>query len=108
MTEQNSSKGYAMTPTTPPPSSEGKVHTEEHKVSGERLLSRVKELVHEGNIRRITIKNDEGRTLLEIPLTVGVVGAVLVPVFVAVGAIAALAADYTLEVEKVDTAAPVA
>jgi len=104
MTDQNSSKGYAMTPTTPPPSSEGKVHTEEHKVSGERLLSRVKELVHEGNIRRITIKNDQGHTLMEVPLTVGVVGAVLLPIWVAIGALAALAADYTLVVEKVDKA----
>ncbi|HSC33246.1 MAG TPA: DUF4342 domain-containing protein [Gemmatimonadaceae bacterium] len=104
MTEQNSSKGYAMTPTTPPPSSEGKVHTEEHKVSGERLLSRVKELVHEGNIRRITIKNEQGHTLMEVPLTVGVVGAVLLPIWVAIGALAALAANYTLVVEKVDKA----
>ena len=87
---------------------EAQVHTEQHRVDGPRLLAKVKELIHQGNIRRITIKNDDGRTLLEIPLTVGVVGAVLVPVFVAVGAIAALAADYTLEVEKVDTAAPVA
>lgn len=93
-----------MTPTTPPPSSEGKVHTEEHKVSGERLLSRVKELVHEGNIRRITIKNEQGHTLMEVPLTFGVVGAVLLPIWVAIGALAALAANYTLVVEKVDKA----
>ncbi len=93
-----------MTPTTPPPSSEGKVHTEEHKVSGERLLSRVKELVHEGNIRRITIKNDQGHTLMEVPLTVGVVGAVLLPIWVAIGAVAALASHYTLVVEKTDKA----
>ena len=104
MTEQNSSKGYAMTPTTPPPSSEEKIHTEEHKVSGERLLSRVKELVHQGNIRRITIKNEQGHTLMEVPLTVGVVGAVLLPIWVAIGALAALAANYTLVVEKVDKA----
>ena len=78
------------------------MHTEEHKVSGERLLSRVKELVHEGNIRRITIKNDQGHTLMELPLTVGVVGAVLLPIWVAIGALAALAANYTLVVEKVE------
>jgi uncharacterized protein DUF4342 len=87
---------------------ESAVHTEQHRVDGPRLLAKVKELIHEGNVRRITIKNDEGRTLLEIPLTFGVVGAVLVPVFVAVGAIAALAADYTLDVEKMDSATPVA
>ena len=85
---------------------ESPVQTEQHRVDGPRLLAKVKELIHEGNIRRIRIKNDDGHTLLEIPLTLGVVGAVLVPVFVAVGAIAALAADYTLEVERVDPAAP--
>lgn len=75
---------------------------EEYKVKGERLLARVKELVHEGNIRRITIKNDDGHAIVEFPLTLGVVGAVLLPVWVAVGAIAALAADYTLVVEKAE------
>lgn len=84
------------------PRLEAKVHTEEHKVSGENLLGRIKELVHQGNIRRIIIKNSEGHKLLEIPLTVGVVGAVLLPIWVAVGAIAALAKDYTLEVERQD------
>lgn len=81
---------------------EAPVRTEELEVGGERLLAKIKELVHEGNVRRIMIKNDDGRTLLEIPLTVGVVGAVLMPVWVAVGAIAAMAADYTLLVEKVE------
>ncbi len=75
-------------------------HTEEHRVSGEGLVAKVKELIHEGNVRRIIVKNDEGRTLLEIPLTVGVVGAVFLPVLVALGAIAALAKSYTLVVEK--------
>lgn len=74
--------------------------TESHKVSGEGLVAKVKELVREGNVRRIKVKNDEGRTLLEIPLTVGVVGMALIPVWVALGAIAALAADYTLEIER--------
>lgn len=73
---------------------------EEHRISGERLVSRVKELVHQGNIRRIILKNEAGHTILEIPLTVGVVGAVLVPVWVALGSIAALASHYTLVVEK--------
>jgi hypothetical protein len=73
---------------------------EEHRVSGEGLVAKVKELIHEGNVRRIIVKNEEGRTLLEIPLTVGVVGAVFLPVLVALGAIAALAKSYTLVVEK--------
>lgn len=74
--------------------------TEQHKVKGARLLERIKSLVHQGNVRRIVIKGEEGHTLMEIPLTVGVVGAALMPVWVAVGAIAALAADYTIEVER--------
>jgi hypothetical protein len=77
------------------------VRRERHKVTGERLLERIKQLIHQGNIRRIIIKDDKDRTILEIPLTIGVVGAVLVPMFVAIGAIAALAADYTIEVEKI-------
>ena len=74
--------------------------TEEYKIDGKDLLSRVKEIVHQGNARRIIIKNEQGHALLEIPLTFGVVGAVLMPVWVAIGAIAALTAHYTLVVEK--------
>jgi Domain of unknown function (DUF4342) len=74
--------------------------TEEHKVPSEKLVERVKELIREGNARRIIVKNDQGHSLIEIPLTVGVVGAVLMPVWVALGAIAALATHYTLVVEK--------
>jgi hypothetical protein len=83
------------------------VHTEEHRVSGERLVARVKELVHQGNVRRIIVKDDDGRTVLEIPLTLGVVGAVLLPSLVALGAIAALAANYTVVVQKEEPAAVV-
>jgi len=72
----------------------------EFKVKGEDLLKKIKELIHEGNIRRIIIKNADGKTLIEIPVTLGLVGAVLLPVLAAVGAIAALAADYTIEVER--------
>ncbi len=81
---------------------EEEAQTEEHKVKGEGLISKIKELIHEGNITRIIIKNDEGRTLIEIPLTIGVVGIALAPVLAAVGAIGALAADLTIVVEKVD------
>src|SRR5438477_4489988 len=79
-----------------------KVHTEEYRFSGEELVSRVKELVHEGNIRRIIIKDEGGRPLIEIPLTLGVIGAALLPVWAAVGAIAAMAANYTVVVERAD------
>jgi hypothetical protein len=73
---------------------------EEVKVKGEDLLKKVKELIHEGNIRRIIIKNDDGDTYIEIPLTLGVVGMVVAPILAAVGAIAALASNFTIEIVK--------
>jgi hypothetical protein len=72
----------------------------EFKVTGEELLAKIKELIHEGNVRKIIIKNDKGETYLEIPVTIGLIGAILAPVFAAVGALAALAANFTIEVEK--------
>jgi hypothetical protein len=81
---------------------EGKTRTEEFRVSGEQLLGKIKELIHEGNIRRIIIKNKEGQTIVEFPVTVGVLGAVLAPYLAAVGAIAALVAEATVVVEKVE------
>ena len=81
-----------------------KVRKEEFEVSGDVLVSKIKELIHEGNVRRIILKNDEGKTLIEIPLTLGVVGAVLLPVWAALGAIAALAVNLTIVVEKVEPA----
>jgi len=74
---------------------------ERYRVAGEKLLTKVKELIREGNVRRITIKNDEDKTLIEIPLTFGVVGAAIFPVWAAVGAIAALVTDCSIEVERV-------
>lgn len=82
------------------PSGDTDPRTEEHKVSGKQLLARVKELIHEGNVRKIIIKNDQGRSVLEVPLTMGLAGAVFLPVFAAVGAIAALASNYTIVVER--------
>jgi hypothetical protein len=79
--------------------------TEDFKVKGDALLSKVKEVVHQGNVRRITIKDGDGKTLIEVPLTVGVVGVLVAPVAAAIGAIAALAADYSIEVEREGTAA---
>ena len=78
------------------------VHREEFEVRGDEVVKKIKELVHEGNIRRIIIKNEDGKTLIEIPLTIGVVGAVFLPVWAAIGAIAALAANLTIVVEKVE------
>lgn len=82
--------------------SEEKVRTEEFQVSGDMLVAKIKELVHEGNIRRIVIKNEEGKTLIDIPLTLGVVGAFLAPQLAAIGAVAALVTQSTIVVEKVE------
>ncbi len=76
--------------------------TTEYQISGDALVGKVKELLHEGNIRRITIKDEQGRVLIEVPLTLGVIGAVLLPVWAALGAIAALVARLTIVVERVD------
>lgn len=74
--------------------------TEEFKVSGEGLLQKIKELIREGNIRRIIIKGEDGKALVELPLTIGLVGAALAPILAAVGAIAALVANCTIIVER--------
>ena len=74
--------------------------TEEHTVDSDKLLDRIKQIVREGNARRITIKRESGKVLMEIPLTLGVVGVVLAPVWIAIGTIAALAGRYTIVVEK--------
>jgi len=73
---------------------------DEFKVKGEELLGKVKEIIHEGNIRKIIIKNESGKTYLEIPVTIGVVGVVLAPVWAAIGALAALASSFTIQVIK--------
>lgn len=73
---------------------------EEFKVSGEELLKQVKRLIAEGNARRIIIKNEGGDTVVEIPLTIGAIGAIIAPALAAVGAIAALVAKCTIIVEK--------
>jgi len=81
---------------------ENRTHTEEFHVNGEQLLAKIKELIHEGNIRRIIIKDKDGKTVMEIPLTIGVVGVVLAPTLAAVGAIAALVSEATVVVEKIE------
>jgi hypothetical protein len=77
----------------------GQRYQEELQVMGEQLLARVKELVHEGNVRRIIIKQ-EGHTIMEIPLTVGVVGVLVAPALAAIGAIGALMAQCSIEVVR--------
>ena len=77
-----------------------KSKTEDIKVKGENLLGTVKNLINEGNVRKITIKDKKGKTLVTFPMTIGVVGAVLAPVLAAVGAIAALVSECTISVER--------
>lgn len=72
------------------------------KVDGKSLVTKVKELLHEGNVRRIVVKNVDGDTVLEIPVTAGVIGAALLPVLAAVGALAGLSQDWTLDVYRRD------
>jgi hypothetical protein len=74
--------------------------TEFFKTTGENLLKKVKELIDEGNVRRITVTEKSGRELMSFPLTVGVVGAILAPVLAAVGALAALIGECTIAVER--------
>jgi hypothetical protein len=79
-----------------------RVREEQFRVTGDAVVATIKDLLHKGNIRRITLKNEDGKTLFEIPLTVGVVGAILFPVWAAIGAVAALAANLIIVVEKVE------
>ena len=73
---------------------------EEIKVAGGNLKAKIKELLHEGNVRRIVIRNPQGRTLLDLPLAAGIAGAALLPFWAAIGTVAALATDYTIGVER--------
>ncbi|WP_336206782.1 DUF4342 domain-containing protein [Nonomuraea sp. LPB2021202275-12-8] len=80
------------------------VTREETKVHGTELAERIKKLIHEGNVRRIIVKDSHGRTVLEVPVTVGVGAFILAPVVTAVSALAALAAEWTIQIERIDDA----
>jgi len=71
-----------------------------YKVTGDEILSKIKEIIKEGNARRIIIKNDKDEAIMEFPLTIGAIGVVLAPIFAAVGALTALVTNCTIEVEK--------
>lgn len=77
-----------------------KTSQESFKVSGDEILAKIKEIIKEGNARKVIIRNEKDETIMEFPLTIGAIGVVLAPVFAAVGAIAALATDCTIVVEK--------
>ena len=97
---------FETTPLETPAYTHDKVSVEELKINGDDLVAKVKELMHEGHIRRIIIKNEEGEILVEVPLTVGVVGGVigaaLFPVIAAIGAIGALVAHLTIIIERTE------
>jgi hypothetical protein len=77
---------------------------EEVKIAGEQLVDTVRDLVHQGNVRRIVIKDEHGKTFMELPLTVGVVGTLVAPLAAALGALAALVTGFKLDIEKIDEA----
>jgi hypothetical protein len=81
---------------------EGKVHTEEFNLDGAAVISKIKEILNEGNIRRVTLKTVDEKVLIDIPLTIGVVGVLLAPQLAAIGAVAALVTSCKLVIEKDD------
>ncbi len=81
---------------------ENTTNQEEFKLSGDEIVKKVKEVIKEGNARKIIIKNEEGKTVMEIPLTFALVGAALLPALAAVGAVAGILTKCTLVVEKRD------
>ncbi|MGZ3676550.1 MAG: DUF4342 domain-containing protein [Ktedonobacterales bacterium] len=83
-----------------PTGMESQPNVEQHQLTGEDAITRIKQIVHEGNVRRVRIRNAEGHTIVEFPLTVGVVVAVLAPLWAALGAIMALVNGCTIKVEK--------
>jgi len=89
-----------MTTKTTKTTKKTKTNEDSFRVSGEELLKKIKELIKEGNVREITIEDKKGKTIIVLPLTVGVIGAALLPALAAVGAIAALLTECTLRVKR--------
>ncbi len=87
-------------------SEEENIRVEEFEVSGDEVIAKIKELVHEGNVRRISLQDKDGNTMIEVPLTIGVAagvaGVLVAPVLAAIGAIAALVARLKIVVERVE------
>lgn len=74
--------------------------TEEFKVEGKKVVGKVKELIKEGNVRQVTVKNKNGKVIFTLPVTVGVVGAILLPPLVVLGGIVAMLTECTISVER--------
>lgn len=100
--EQTPPQSEAQPQPGTPPQADQKPPAEEFSVTGEQVLDFVKKILHEGNIRRIVLKDESGKPFLEIPVTIGVVGAVLLPVWAAIGAAAALVAKMTIVIERTE------
>jgi Domain of unknown function (DUF4342) len=96
MSNNDSSTGQNTSGTTPP----DEPFAEKVRVQGEALLVKIKELLHEGNVQRIVVKDSSGHTVMEIPVNAGVVAAIVAPVLLAVAALAALASDWNIEVYR--------
>ncbi len=106
-TQTSEPKESALVNTETETETNEKVTVEEFKISGDVLVGKIKELIRQGNIRRIILKNEEGQTLIEIPMTVGVIGSVisaaLFPVVAAVGVIGAMVAHLTIVIERIES-----
>jgi hypothetical protein len=88
--------------TDTPPQADPKPATEEFSLTGEQVIEFLKKILHESNVRRVVLKDESGKTLLEIPVTIGVVGVILLPVWAAIGAAAALVAKMTIVIERTE------
>jgi hypothetical protein len=97
MSDKDNTTGQNDSGTTPPPD---EPFAEKLRLQGEALLSKIKELLHEGNVQRIVVKDSAGHTVMEIPVNAGVVAAIVAPVLIAVAALAALASDWNIEVYR--------
>lgn len=89
-------------PADTPPQAGQAPHVDEFSVTGDQVLEFLKKILHEGNIRRIVLRDESGKTLLEIPVTIGVVGVILLPAWAAIGAVAALVAKMTIVIERTE------
>jgi hypothetical protein len=103
MTDEQTPPQAEAQPQADIPPQDHKPPTEEFSLTGEQVIEFLKKILHEGNIRRVVLKDESGKTLLEIPVTIGVVGVLLLPAWAAIGAAAALVAKMTIVVERTES-----
>jgi hypothetical protein len=102
MTDEQTPPQADAPQTDTPPQADPKPATEEFSLTGEQVIEFLKKILHEGNVRRVVLKDESGKTMLEIPVTIGVVGVILLPVWAAIGAAAALVAKMTIVIERTE------